>query len=197
MASVAADALNSTSATDCKTQSKPKQAVIATAPADAGPPAAADADRLQAAGATLPLAEGAAASGAPAGQEGAAELRSQATAAGTEGGVADAVAACERQLQEKVAHVTELFSDFQLPKLEIYRSDPDHYRLRYGGASVSEIGGFTLQVSHPGCRINAFGAWCFRCANSRPAIRRCLTPAGLSSGCGTIKATPIKTRLTT
>lgn len=153
MASVAAEALNSTSATGYKTQNKPEQAELATAPTDAGPPAAAGADKLQAGGATLALAEGAAASGAPAGQEDAAAISSQAAvaglgskaaAAGPDWGAADALAACERQLQEKVAHVRGLFSDFQLPQLEIYRSDPDHYRLRYGGASVSEIGGFSV-----------------------------------------------------
>ncbi len=153
MASVTADALNSTSATGYKTQSKREQVELATAPADAGPPATADADKLQAVGTTLAMAEGAAASEAPAGQEdaagissqaAAAALSSQAAAAGPEGDAADAVAACERQLQEKVAHVRELFSDFQLPKLVIYRSDPDHHRLRYGGASVSEIGGFSV-----------------------------------------------------
>lgn len=42
----------------------------------------------------------------------------------------DKVAACERQLQEKIARVKQLFSGFQLPEVEVFRSAPEHYRLR-------------------------------------------------------------------
>jgi hypothetical protein len=43
----------------------------------------------------------------------------------------DKVAACESQLQEKITHVEKLFSEFQLPDMEVFRSAPEHYRLRY------------------------------------------------------------------
>ena len=43
---------------------------------------------------------------------------------------ADGCSAYETQLADKVAHVRALFTDFQLPELEIFRSAPDHYRLR-------------------------------------------------------------------
>jgi tRNA (Uracil-5-)-methyltransferase len=43
---------------------------------------------------------------------------------------ADGCSAYETQLAGKVAHVRALFTDFQLPELEIFRSAPDHYRLR-------------------------------------------------------------------
>lgn len=41
------------------------------------------------------------------------------------------VAACERQLQQKISHVKQLFSGFQLPEVEVFRSAPEHYRLRW------------------------------------------------------------------
>lgn len=50
----------------------------------------------------------------------------EAAAAGT----ADSSATYEQQLTGKVVHVRQLFSDFELPELEIHRSSPDHYRLR-------------------------------------------------------------------
>lgn len=39
-------------------------------------------------------------------------------------------AACESQLQAKITHVKQLFSKFQLPDMEVFRSAPEHYRLR-------------------------------------------------------------------
>jgi tRNA (Uracil-5-)-methyltransferase len=44
---------------------------------------------------------------------------------------AEGSSAYEQQLAAKVAHVRELFNDFALPELEIFRSAPNHYRLRY------------------------------------------------------------------
>jgi tRNA (Uracil-5-)-methyltransferase len=49
----------------------------------------------------------------------------------TEARAADGCTAYETQLADKVAHVRALFTDFQLPELEIFRSAPDHSRLRY------------------------------------------------------------------
>lgn len=49
----------------------------------------------------------------------------------SEARAADGCSAYETQLADKVAHVRTLFTDFQLPELEIFRSVPDHYRLRY------------------------------------------------------------------
>ena len=49
----------------------------------------------------------------------------------TEARAADGCSAYETQLAGKVAHVRTLFTGFQLPELEIFRSAPDHYRLRY------------------------------------------------------------------
>ena len=44
--------------------------------------------------------------------------------------------AYEQQLSSKIDHVRALFSDFQLPPLEVFRSDPEHYRLRYVTADM-------------------------------------------------------------
>jgi tRNA (Uracil-5-)-methyltransferase len=49
----------------------------------------------------------------------------------SEARAADGCSAYETQLAAKVAHVRTLFTDFQLPELDIFRSAPDHYRLRY------------------------------------------------------------------
>jgi tRNA (Uracil-5-)-methyltransferase len=42
----------------------------------------------------------------------------------------DSGSAYEQQLAGKIAHVRALFTDFTLPQLQIFRSAPDHYRLR-------------------------------------------------------------------
>lgn len=54
-----------------------------------------------------------------------------ATAAEADATATDSSSAYEQQLAAKVAHVQQLFSDFEMPDFEIHRSSPDHYRLRY------------------------------------------------------------------
>ncbi len=70
--------------------------------------------------ATEPAAELAAAEEPPAA---AATAAGSPAAASVDGGY-------EAQLAGKVERVRQLFSDFQLPEVEIFRSSPDHYRLR-------------------------------------------------------------------
>jgi tRNA (uracil-5-)-methyltransferase len=36
----------------------------------------------------------------------------------------------DQQLQAKLAHVRELFAGQQLPEIEVFRSSPEHFRMR-------------------------------------------------------------------
>ena len=38
----------------------------------------------------------------------------------------------EQQLQQKAERVQSLYSDWTMPELQVYRSPPEHYRMRYG-----------------------------------------------------------------